>query len=147
MLLKDIKTVDKLVFELVKLGYKRGEDLEFNEESDDWSDFNTYSLIHPLTVGYHDVVSSVHIAPKKIIYEGAWRAENEDRFRSTWFLEALYFERNKKKEIFHWRLVKIGGEVELYIVVPAYSVSIEDLDQFIKYKIRMIKADMAKESF
>jgi hypothetical protein len=147
MLLANIKNVDQLIFELVKLGYKRGEDLEsLCQESAAWADFNTYTFTEPLTFGYHDVVYCVQIAPRKIIHEGAWQTEDEDELRSTWFLEALYFERNKKKEIFHWRLIKIGGDVELYIVVPAYSVSIEDLDQFIKYKIRMLKADMIKES-
>ena len=147
MLLANIKNVDQLIFELVKLGYKRGEDLEsLWQESNGWADFNTYTFGEPLTVGYHDVVYCVDIAPRKIIHEGAWQAKDEDELRSTWFLEALYFERNKKKEIFHWRLVKIGGDVELYIFVPPLFVEIEDLDQFIQHKIHMLKADMMKES-
>ena len=147
MLLATIKNVDQLIFELVKLGYKRGTDLDLNEDSSDFADFNTYSFSEPFVEGYPDVVYAIHIAPKEIIREGAWKAVDEDKLRSSWFLEALYYVRDEKKKIFHWRLVKLGGDIELYMVVPSLIVYLKDLDEFIKYKIRMIKEDVIKESF
>ena len=97
MLLANIKNVDQLIFELVKLGYKRGEDLEsLWQGSNGWADFNTYTFGEPLTVGYHDVVYCVEITPRKIIHEGAPTTPKNLRFWRRFGPQNSVWNRSKK---------------------------------------------------